>query len=180
MDTLRRTPRPHAPLALAPLALCAVLGACGGETTSYEAGPGSASAPATASPGAPAAALPANPYAADVVVPEAASTTTGNIVVEPAFDFSSDRDVGFVIDVPEARGSTTYLNLCLEWEVATAAGAPAYEVDYGSCVLRTTMTDGYYEGDVALANQHGSMLAVIWFTDPDRAPVYRELRADDA
>ena len=156
----------------APLAAALALAACSGESTVYGDGAGNASS----GTGEPAAALPAAPYVEDLVEDAPPPTTTAELVVAPEFEFRTGRDVPLVIDVPEARGATTYLSLCLEWE----GDAVAPEVDYDSCVLRTTLEDGYFETDVAIANQHDSVLAVVWFADPAVPPVYRELSVGGA
>ena len=153
-----------------PIAVALALSACSGESTVYgadDAGPAA---------GEPAAALPAEPYVEGFVDAPPPESTTAELVVAPEFEFRSGRDVPLVIDVPEARGATTYLSLCLEWE----GDAVAPEVDYDSCVLRTTLEDGYFETDVAIANQHDSVLAVVWFADPAVPPVYRELSVGGA
>ena len=115
------------------------------------------------------------PYKVDVAEVAIPESTTSRIVVPPQFDFASDRDVTLSIDIPEARATTSYLSLCLEWE---DVGTAAPEVDYGSCVLRTTLDDGRLDTVLPLANHHDALLAVVWFADPGIEPVYREVRPD--
>ena len=125
---------------------------------------------------APAAALPANPYTVEVssgqaVLPEPPTTTAGRLVVDPQFDFGSSRQVLVSLDMPEARGVTANLNVCLDWESDEAG----YTVDYRSCLLRADIVDGRFEQEVTLANQYDAMLAVVHFDDPERPAYYREL-----
>lgn len=174
MQTIRDTIR--APAAPALLALALALGACSGEGGGGTAHELAAAAPGTGV-GDPAAALPANPYVADLAEPAPPVTTSSGLVVSPEFDFRARREVPLVIDVPEARGRTAHLSLCLEWEPGATAGA-APEVDYGSCVLRTTIEDGRLEADLAVASRREAVLAVLWFADPGLAPAYREIRLD--
>ncbi len=123
-----------------------------------------------------AAALPADPYvnlaatSNGLLVP-VPQTETADIVVQPDFNFKTARKVAVNLDVPEARGVTTSLSFCTDYEPTTTG----FDVDYRSCTMNAPMVDGRFDFSLDVMNQYDTVLAVIWFPEEGLAPVFQEM-----
>lgn len=123
-----------------------------------------------------AAGLPEDPYVNveqttnGVLVP-VPQTETADIVVQPDFDFKTSRKVAVNLNVPEARGVTTSLSFCTDYQVSSTG----FDVDYTSCTVNAPMVDGRFDFSLDVMNQYDSVLAVVWFPEEGLDPVFQEL-----
>lgn len=101
---------------------------------------------------------------------EVPETQTAALRVTGEFDFATARRAKVTLVVPEAMNENADAAICTDY-TATSDG---YEVDYGSCVLQAPLVAGQLEEEFSLVNQHDSALSIVWFEDPDKAPLYQE------
>lgn len=134
---------------------------------------------------APAAALPTpeeenpTPYVDAAVTNTAFATIpeseTSQIVTTANFLFDTAKSVQLNINLADAAGTQSSLSLCTDYE-STDTG---YSVNYNSCSVKATMSNGQFEHQMELMNQFDSAIAVIWFPNQEFAPMYNELNVEE-
>ena len=100
---------------------------------------------------------------------------TGTINTPARFDFSTIEHYDIGVDISPTTTARGYLSICSDYSFSQNR----YNVDYTSCVLRTPVFNGVYEGHVDISAQYSRMIAVIWFNDMSVDPIFREVRLDD-
>ncbi|WML91621.1 hypothetical protein RCF98_04600 [Thiothrix lacustris] len=99
------------------------------------------------------------------------ATSTAAIIAAPEFDFASARTIDIQFDVPEARTTEGMLSLCTKY---SSESDGTFNINYDSCLVQATLVNGLYQSQMELTNDVNSVIGVIWFADPDLAPVYKE------
>lgn len=86
------------------------------------------------------------------------------------FNFDTSRSIAIDFDVLQARTSPGLMSLCTKYTEANGE----YDIDYDSCTVQSPLVDGVYSGKMDVTNDINSIVGVVWFKDPDIAPVYKE------
>lgn len=95
---------------------------------------------------------------------------TADLRSSAEFDFSTSRAIAIDFDVAQARTTPGLMSLCTKY---TEVGGQ-YDIDYNSCTVQSPLVDGVYSGQMDVTNDVNSVIGVVWFKDPDFAPVYKE------
>lgn len=98
------------------------------------------------------------------------ATETGSLVASRDFSFPTSRKVSVGLDVAEARGMTTDVVFCTEYQALPGS----YDVNYDSCLFQAEMHDGQLTTELDVVNQYDSLLGVVWFPQKGLEPLYRE------
>jgi len=106
---------------------------------------------------------------------EVPDTQTAELVVYNDFNFETSRRTQVDLSVPEATTQTAEASFCTDY---TDKGNGVFEVNYDSCVLQAPLLGGELSAELSLMNQHDSVLAVVWFQDQDKPPMYKEFHFD--
>jgi len=145
--------------------------ACGSPTVDNDAGATIAAAqPAqtTDAQGTPYVAISDEDLGWRAEVPE---TQTAELQVNNDFNFETSRRTKVQLSVPDAVSVAAEATFCTEY---TRLDNGEYDVDYDSCVLQAPLNGGELSTELSLVNQHGSVLAVVWFQDESMPPAYQE------
>ena len=118
----------------------------------------------TADSGAPDA-----PEPADTPEPPAVIETTSDITTSETFKFTSSYSVNVDLSVSDDQMDQVFVNLCSGFESA----GDGYEIDYDSCLVRSSLPGGRYTGEILVPNHVDSLLAEIRFFDADKSPDYQ-------
>lgn len=140
-------------------ALCALLAACGGSSSSGE------SETALGAPYDQSTLEFLEQQASDEAGP------TSQITTPLEFSFQASRAVPVSVSFEEAQGERALVTICTDY-TATSNG---YDVDYGSCIARATLVDGRFEEELRIPSRYKSVIGVAWFKDPGRNPLFIEL-----
>ena len=138
--------------------LTLLLAACGGGPLDQS---GTASGPVAETPEGPISETPDT-------TPEL--EYTADLKSSADFDFSTSRAIAIDFDVVQARTSPGLMSLCTKYTEASGE----YDVDYDSCTVQSPLVDGVYSGSMDVTNDVDSVIGVVWFKDPDIAPIYKE------
>lgn len=103
------------------------------------------------------------------------TSDTSEISTRADFLFDTARMVRLKVDMADVAGTQGSLSICTDYE-ETASG---YKINYNSCPLRGTVTNGHFEQDLSLMNQFDSAIAVIWFRSQEFVPRYRKFDTAD-
>jgi len=95
---------------------------------------------------------------------------TADLRSSAEFNFDTSRAIAIDFDVAQAKTSPGLMSLCT---VYTKQG-DQYDVDYDSCTVQAPLVNGEYSGKMDVTNDINSVIGVVWFKDPDIAPVYKE------
>ncbi|PWQ97800.1 hypothetical protein [Leucothrix pacifica] len=95
---------------------------------------------------------------------------TADLKSSADFDFATSRAIAIDFDVEQARVSEGLMSLCTNYTESDGA----YDIDYDSCTVQSPLVDGVYSGQMDVTNDVNSVIGVVWFKDPDIAPVYKE------
>lgn len=95
---------------------------------------------------------------------------TADLRASADFNFSTSRSIAIDFDVPQARTVSGLMSLCTQYTKI----AGKYDIDYDSCTVQSPLVNGAYSGKMDVTNDINSVVGVVWFKDPDFAPVYKE------
>jgi len=110
---------------------------------------------------------------ADFLAMQVPASETSTLVATEDFEFKSSSNKGLTVDMAEMRGQMSYLSICPDY--TKNANDNGYDVDYNNCLLKTRMTDGYYELTIDIPNQYSQLLAVAWPLEAGNTPAYSVL-----
>lgn len=85
------------------------------------------------------------------------------------FNFDTSRAIAIDFDVEQARTSPGLMSLCTDYTETDGE----FDVNYDSCTVQSPLEDGIYSGTMDVTNDIDSVVGVIWFKDPDIAPIYQ-------
>ncbi|WP_372880111.1 hypothetical protein [Psychromonas sp.] len=88
-------------------------------------------------------------------------TRAADLSVPAGFDFSTGYPVYFSASLAQRNSETVFITLCSEY---TQTGEE-YDVDYQSCLLKVSVTDGFFSETLFLTNDKQALVAVLWFFD---------------
>lgn len=95
---------------------------------------------------------------------------TADLKSSADFDFATSRAIAIDFDVAQARTSPGLMSLCTKYTEVSGE----FDIDYDSCTVQSPLVDGVYSGQMDVTNDVDSVIGVVWFKDPDIAPVYKE------
>lgn len=95
---------------------------------------------------------------------------TADLKASADFNFETSRAIAIDFDVPAARVTEGLMSLCTDY---TESGGQ-YDINYDSCTVQSPLQEGVYSGQMQVTNDIDSVIGVVWFKDPDFAPVYKE------
>lgn len=139
--------------------------ACGG-------GGGASSAPSSTT----ATVLPeADVAVIDVIEPEpnVIYETTAELLVSKSFSLKQEYELAVSYKNDDSR--STYLSVCTEF----TEGEKSIEVNYNSCLLRTSI-EGDYTNMLTIANDKNRLVMAIWYIDDMENPRYEIWENDSA
>lgn len=128
--------------------LAFLLAACGGGGT----GTADSSGPSGESPGT----VPVLEYTAD-------------LKSSADFNFDTSRAIAIDFDVEQARTSPGLMSVCTQYTETEGE----FDVNYDSCTVQSPLENGVYSGTMDVTNDIDSVVGVVWFKDPDIAPIYK-------
>lgn len=140
--------------------LLSACGGGGGGSSSADAPAPEATPPATTTP-APTTPAPTTPAPATPAPSPAESTA--QLKVDAGFSLASNRSVEVDVDISGLNNSNGYLSVCLLDDLL--------EVDYQSCLLRSSMADSKHLGSISLSTAVGRVATAIWFLDMSLDPI---------
>lgn len=85
------------------------------------------------------------------------------------FNFDTSRAIAIDFDVEQARTSPGLMSVCTQYTETDGE----FDVDYGSCTVQSPLEGGVYSGTMDVTNDIDSVVGVVWFKDPDIAPIYK-------
>lgn len=124
--------------------------ACGGGGGSA----GSASAPA--------------PVATSTPAPAPVINTTADLSASKDMLFTSSERLSLDIDLEDFRNADMFLNLCSDF-----SAQPPHNVNYASCMVRTRLKGGNYQGDISVPNHIETLIVEIRFLDGVEDTIYQ-------
>lgn len=127
--------------------------------------------PEAESGGEPLAGAALGESVVDAALPDPVNTDT--LVVSENFSFETARKIIIDFDIPEAVGKDASVSICTEY-----TAIDPFEVDYNSCPVKTSMTDGQFNHSMEVTNSYEKVVAVVWFTDESQAPIAREFTVE--
>ena len=95
---------------------------------------------------------------------------TADLVVNPKFAFATSRRLQMDINLASAGGTHGFLSVCSQFD---ANNTDLATLSYDACLLQASIIDGKLATEVMVANHIDELIAVIWFTDKKKPPVYR-------
>jgi len=98
---------------------------------------------------------------------------TDTLVVSEEFSFETARLINIEFDIAEAVGKEASVSICTEY-----SAIDPFEVDYGSCPVKASMTDGKFNHSMEVTNAYEKVIAVVWFTDESIEPIAREFTVE--
>jgi hypothetical protein len=113
-----------------------------------------------------------NPIEAGVIV-ESAAKTSHDIVVPNGFALGSARTFNLEITRSEEDNQPAYLSLCSDYQQHSDG---SYDINYDSCLLRTSLSDINYETIVTVTNDTQGLVAALWFMDGIKEPLINDWR----
>lgn len=148
-------------LKVIPVALCmAALSACG----SGDSEPDMGAALSAIGGGVPA------PLTTPAPIPDIQVVNTKSLVVSDDFTFDTAQQINVDFDLEAARNTEGAVSICTEYSQDDAG----FDINYGSCTVQGTMTDGVFTHAMEVTNEFDSVVAVVWFQNEAVAPVFRE------
>lgn len=149
-----------------------LMGGCGGSSGGSS---DSSSAPVPVEPQADEAAETNEQAESDVVAldPDAIYDTTAELVVANSFLLKQEYEVN--VGYQNDSGRSAYLSVCTRF----TTDKDDIEVDYDSCLLRTSI-DGDYAGTLTVANNQNSLVMAIWYFDDMENPRYEIWGSDSS
>lgn len=143
---------------------CTGLVGCGGSDGQLLSAPVSASTPPDS-----AAAL-AEP------TENVVANRTADLKSTSSFEFKTQWELHVDFDIADARNSQGFLSLCSDYEFD---GESAYQINYDKCALRAAIDNGRFNSSVNVTNDVTDLLAVVWFNEAFRAPLFLEFEIDN-
>lgn len=97
---------------------------------------------------------------------------TADLVVSKDFTFDSARKLDVFVDVSSKASTQSNFSLCKNY---TRNSNGSYNVDFDSCLLKTVLNNGQYQGNVNITNDVDKLISVVWFLDDIQNPQYNEI-----
>ena len=97
---------------------------------------------------------------------------TADLVVAKNFTFDSARKLDVYVDVSNRAMTQSNFSLCKRY---TKNSNGSYNVDFDSCLLKTALNNGQYQGNVNITNDVDKLISVVWFLDDIQNPQYNEI-----
>lgn len=133
---------------------CFAIAACGG-------GGGGGSTEQPASQTSP-------PTSTQPPVTQPVPKSTKDLVASANFDMQSTWAMTVTIEL--ATQADGFLSLCTDY----APDGDAFDINFGSCILRTNLKDGRFSGKVTLSSAVERLIAVLYYFDENSTPQYQE------
>lgn len=110
--------------------------------------------------------------------PTASETTpvaaaTAELNAAPSFDFQTQWEMAVDFNIAAARDKDGFLSICSSYEFD---GESAYDVDFDSCAVRASISNGVFQNTINVTNDVEQLLAVIWFAEEFQPPLYSEFQ----
>ncbi|MCP4077409.1 MAG: hypothetical protein GY744_14655 [Gammaproteobacteria bacterium] len=87
-----------------------------------------------------------------------ASTKIDDLVVSSDFDFIGGETLAIDIEYEGSPQQRLYLNICSDFIQVDGQ----YQVNYSSCLLRTSIQSQYKKFEIALSSNEQKLLAQVW------------------
>lgn len=94
-----------------------------------------------------------------------ASNPTAFLTASEEFEFSSNFAMGLDVDINTQERA--FFQVCTSFEGDQLG---SIEIDYDSCVIRTPLKEGKYQGDIPVTNDKNQLVAEIWFYSETAQP----------
>jgi hypothetical protein len=104
---------------------------------------------------------------------ESSAQSTHDIAVPEGFALNSERLFNFKVTRSEDDDQAAYLSLCSDYQQHNDG---SYNIDYNSCLLRTSLTDVNYEAVITVTNDTQGLVAALWFMDESKEPLITDWR----
>ncbi len=104
----------------------------------------------------------------DVVSSDAESSS--DIVVPQGFDLETEQTFSLGVNHPHTD-TDAYLSICTDF---TKKSDGSVDINYDSCVMRTSLEFQTFEAEIAVTNDVTSLIAALWFIDTSIDPVYTD------
>lgn len=101
---------------------------------------------------------------------------TKSLIVADDFAFETAQHINVDFDLEDARGTTASVSICTGYSRILTN---EYDINYDSCTVRGTMSDGVFQHQMDVTNEYSEVVAVVWFDDQSITPVYREFSIRD-
>ncbi len=98
-----------------------------------------------------------------------------DINVPAGFDFATAYQLNFSVSLAQRSAERVFITLCPEYIQSGAT----YAVDYDSCILKVSVSDGFFADTLSLTNDKQTLLAVLWFFDGSE-PAYFTWNKDNS
>jgi hypothetical protein len=99
---------------------------------------------------------------------ESVATTSAEIDVPDGFSLNSERSFNLTVTRIEDDNQAAYLSICSDYKRHSDG---SYSINYGSCLLRTSLNDKNYEAIITVTNDTVGLVAVLWFMDESKQPI---------
>lgn len=104
----------------------------------------------------------------DDVLPVPTVQSTKELEANQFFDLSSSYELSVDIDISKKISeSRAFLSICSDFEVLESG---EIKIGYENCILRTSIKNGLYKGNLNVTNDNEKLIVAIWFFDSDEKP----------
>ncbi len=104
------------------------------------------------------------------------STRVGDLKVSSDFDFIGGKILTIRVVNESSLNERLYLNICRDFNLVNGQ----YQVNYDSCLLRTSIQNQYKEFEIVLSSNEQKLLAQVWpLTDRASPDNYLWHRSED-
>lgn len=97
---------------------------------------------------------------------------TADLVVAKDFNFDSSSMLEIDVDVSGKSAAQSHLSICKDYQANDAGG---YEVNFDSCLIRTSLQNGLYQGKLNVTHDIEKLISVVLFMDDVQNPQYTEI-----
>ena len=107
------------------------------------------------------------PVVAPPVVVTPVPQATSELQASASFDFRSNYNLVLQINNLPDSSTRFYINVCSDYKETQGS----YQINYDSCVLRTSLNNSYREFELILSDNEQSLIAQIWPVEYAAEPV---------
>jgi hypothetical protein len=102
--------------------------------------------------------------------PEFEVFDTKALLVADDFAFDTAQRIDIDFDLESARNTEASVSICTTY----AQDDIGYDINYDTCTVQSAMINGVFSHSMEVTNEYTSVIAVVWFQNPELSPIHRE------
>lgn len=100
---------------------------------------------------------------------------TADLQAPENFNFTSHYSLNVDLDIQNTTTDRAYLSICKNFSGDESVG---FSIDYKDCVVRSSVSEGMYQGELQLSNTDREFVAEVWLFDQKRSLQFH-VKVDD-